>query len=41
VAGLKWVKRLIDGVLVEDFAKRTSNSLGEDAQIDAGSRRRC
>ena len=38
---LKWVKRLIDGVLVEDFGESEIEFVwGEDAQIDAGRDRR-
>jgi hypothetical protein len=34
---LKWVKRLIDGVLIEDFGEEDIEfAWGEDAQIDAG-----
>jgi hypothetical protein len=34
---LKWVKRLIDGVLIEDFGEADIEfAWGEDAQIDAG-----
>ena len=34
---LKWVKRLIDGVLIEDFGETEIEfAWGEDAQIDAG-----
>ena len=34
---LKWVKRLIDGVLIEDFGEEEVEfAWGEDAQIDAG-----
>ena len=34
---LKWVKRLIDGVLIEDFGEEDVEfAWGEDAQIDAG-----
>ena len=34
---LKWVKRLIDGVLIEDFDEEDIEfAWGEDAQIDAG-----
>ena len=34
---LKWVKRLIDGVLIEDFGEEEVEfAWGEDARIDAG-----
>ncbi len=34
---LKWIKRLIDGVLIEDFGEaEVEFAWGEDAQIDAG-----